>query len=143
MGKGKQTKAAVPNGFQWERIKRCEVIGKPTEQLRVSRDAALQGNPAAEDGPQANKIRELWESQVEKMSIQPMRELAEVNWASFYRDRKQKAHVHLATALRDAVQRTALSQRRYRYRRSLLLLPGSYQTGPQSTHQFLARESHP
>lgn len=68
-----------PVGFQRdavERMKHCEEIGKLAEELGVSRgalylwkrkgegllsyrDAARKGHPAAEEDPQANKIREL------------------------------------------------------------------------------------
>src|SRR5215467_13729575 len=68
-----------PVGFQRdavERMKHCKDIGKLAEELGVSRgalylwkrkgeglrsyrDAARQGHPAAEDDPQAKKIREL------------------------------------------------------------------------------------
>jgi transposase len=68
-----------PAGFQRdavERMKHCEDIGKLAEELGVSRgalylwkrrgeglasyrDAARQGRPAAEDDPQARRIREL------------------------------------------------------------------------------------
>jgi transposase len=68
-----------PVGFQRdavERMKHCEDIGKLAAELGVSRgalylwkrrgeglpsyrDAARQGHPAAEDDPQAKKIREL------------------------------------------------------------------------------------
>ena len=72
-----------PVGFQRdsvERMKHCEDIGKLAEELGVSRgalylwrrkdegllsyrDAARKGHPAADDDPQAKKIREL-EAQV-------------------------------------------------------------------------------
>ena len=72
-----------PVGFQRdavERMKHCEEIGKLAEELGVSRgalylwkrkgegllsyrDAARKGHPAADDDPQAKKIREL-EAQV-------------------------------------------------------------------------------
>ena len=51
------------------------------------------------------------------MSIQRMCELAGVSRASFYRDWEQKAPGEAETALRDAVQRTALAHRGYGYRR--------------------------
>jgi putative transposase len=51
------------------------------------------------------------------MSIQQMCELAGVSRASFYRDWEQKAPGEAETALRDAVQRTALGHRGYGYRR--------------------------
>jgi len=43
------------------------------------------------------------------MSIQRMCELTSVSRASFYRDWEQKAPGEAETALRDAVQRTALA----------------------------------
>jgi AcrR family transcriptional regulator len=56
------------------------------------------------------------------MSIQRMCELAGVSRASFYRDWEQKAPGEAETALRDAVQRTALAHRGYGYRRITPLL---------------------
>src|SRR5579863_1397112 len=57
-----------------------------------------------------------WESQGQ-MSIQRMCELTGVSRASFYRDWEEKAPGEAETALRDAVQRTALANRGYGYRR--------------------------
>lgn len=57
-----------------------------------------------------------WESQGE-MSIQRMCEMAGVSRASFYRDWEQKAPGEAETALRDAIQQTALANRGYGYRR--------------------------
>jgi len=51
-----------------------------------------------------------------------MCELAGVSRASFYRDWEQKAPGEAETALRDAVQRTALAHRGYGYRRITPLL---------------------
>ena len=51
------------------------------------------------------------------MSIQRMCELTSVSRASFYRDWEQKAPGEAETALRDAVQQTALANRGYGYRR--------------------------
>ena len=45
------------------------------------------------------------------MSIQRMCELTGVSRASFYRDWEQKAPREAETALRDAIQRTALAHR--------------------------------
>ena len=51
------------------------------------------------------------------MSIQRMCEMTGVSRASFYRDWEQKVPGEAETALRDAVQRTALANRGYGYRR--------------------------
>jgi putative transposase len=56
------------------------------------------------------------------MSIQRMCELTGVSRASFYRDWEQKAPGEAETALRDAVQKTALANRGYGYRRITPLL---------------------
>ena len=51
------------------------------------------------------------------MTIQRMCELTGVSRASFYRDWEQKAPSEAETALRDAIQRMALSHRDHGYRR--------------------------
>ncbi len=56
------------------------------------------------------------------MSIQRMCELTGVSRASFYRDWEQKAPGEAETALRDAIQKTALANRGYGYRRIAPLL---------------------
>jgi len=56
------------------------------------------------------------------LSIQRMCELGGVSRASFYRDWEEKAPAEAEMALRDAVQRMALSHRRYGYRRITPLL---------------------
>jgi len=56
------------------------------------------------------------------MTIQRMCEMTGVSRASFYRDWEQKAPSEAEVALRDALQRTALSHRGYGYRRITPLL---------------------
>lgn len=95
-----------PVGFQRdsvERMKHCEDIGKLAEELGVSRgalylwrrkdegllsyrDAARKGHPAADDDPQAKKIREL-EAQVASLEGELGRRSLE---ASFFKSALRK-----------------------------------------------------
>ena len=95
-----------PVGFQRdsvERMKHCEDIGKLAEELGVSRgalylwrrkdegllsyrDAARKGHPAADDDPQAKKIREL-EAQVAALEGELGRRSLE---ASFFKSALRK-----------------------------------------------------
>src|SRR6185369_16674090 len=95
-----------PVGFQRdsvERMKHCEDIGKLAEELGVSRgalylwrrkdegllsyrDAARKGHPAADDDPQAKKIREL-EDQVASLEGELGRRSLE---ASFFKSALRK-----------------------------------------------------
>jgi putative transposase len=72
------------------------------------------------------------------MSIQRMCELTGVSRASFYRDWEQKAPGEAETALRDAVQQTALAHRGYGYRRiTPLLQRGGFVVGEEKVRRLM------
>jgi putative transposase len=76
------------------------------------------------------------------MSIQRMCELAGVSRASFYRDWEQKAPGEAETALRDAVQRTALAHRGYGYRRiTPLLQRAGFVVGEEKVRRILRNDN--
>jgi putative transposase len=76
------------------------------------------------------------------MSIQRMCELAEVSRASFYRDWEEKAPGEAETALRDEIQRTALANRGYGYRRiTALLQRGGFVVGEEKVRGILRSDN--
>jgi transposase InsO family protein len=76
------------------------------------------------------------------MSIQQMCALAGVSRASFYRDWEQKSPGEAETALRDAVQRTALAHRGYGYRRiTPLLQRGGFVVGEEKVRGILRKDN--
>ena len=71
-----------------------------------------------------------------------MCQLAEVSRASFYRDWEQKAPAEAEMALRDAVQRTALSHRGYGYRRiTPLLQRAGFVVGQEKVRRILRTDN--
>jgi len=71
-----------------------------------------------------------------------MCELAGVSRASFYRDWEEKAPAEAETALRDAVQRTALAHRGYGYRRiTPLLQRAGFVVGEEKVRRILRHDN--
>jgi len=76
------------------------------------------------------------------MSIQRMCELTGVSRASFYRDWEQKAPGEAETALRDAVQRTALANRVCGYRRiTPLLQRAGFVVGEEKVRRIMRNDN--
>lgn len=76
------------------------------------------------------------------MSIQRMCELAGVSRASFYRNWEQKAPAEAELALRDAVQKTALSHRGHGYRRiTPLLQRAGFVVGTEKVRRILRSDN--
>lgn len=68
--------------------------------------------------------------------------MAGVSRASFYRDWEQKAPAEAEMALRDAVQKTALSHRGYGYRRiTPLLQRGGFEVGQEKVRRIMRSDN--
>jgi putative transposase len=76
------------------------------------------------------------------LSIQRMCELATVSRASFYRNWEQKDPTEAEMALRDTIQRTAVSHRFYGYRRIAVLVEREgYEVGAKKVRRLMKQDN--